>query len=179
MKAIFLDIEGVIVSHRSILVQTSQEHGEMYTSSSPGWHRFVDSVAMRLVIDLAMRSDSKIVLTSTLRDEPNIVAALEGMCMRYASHKSKDEDGTDLIAGVTGHGSCREQEIAGYVHNHDVSQYVVLDDRRLSCPNFVWVDPREGLTYANFQQCKPFLAPPDDGNIEARNEFLRPELIFL
>ena len=49
--------------------------------------------------------------------------------------------------------------------------FVVIDDRRLTTSNFVQTDPREGFSYANYQECRTLLA--DDG------VQLKPDLIFL
>jgi len=95
-KAIFLDLEGIIVTHRSILAQTAPHLGERYSGKAVGWARFVDDLSMRLVIRLAVLSHSKIVITSTLRSNPSILGILEMMCMRWAKFYQKDNGGEDL-----------------------------------------------------------------------------------
>lgn len=182
-KAIFLDLEGPIVSHRSVLAQFSHSQGEHYNGASAGsFQRFADTTSMRLVINLAVRTGAKIVVTSTLRCYPDIIEMLRLMCIRWAKFYTSDPAaqmaGADLIHGITDNTGMREDEIKSYVEKFQVQQWVAIDDRKLKLRNFVQVDPSEGFSYRNFQKCKPFLV--NDTDTEAmRTEVLRPEPIFL
>ena len=167
MKIIFLDLEGVVVSHKTILLNTG--HDQSYMSYDANWARFVDKLAIQLIFRLADEFDANIVLTSTLRSDPKIIGAINRLWLEWY------ED-ADLIYGVTGRSSSREQEIADFVmelgkRDSMVTKFVVIDDRRLTTSNFVQTDPREGFSYANYQECRTLLA--DDG------VQLKPDLIFL
>lgn len=169
MKIIFLDIEGVIVSHRSIVLNTNIEKKEFYDSRSNGWHRFVDPLSIGLVFKLAEDFGAKIVLTSTLRTDPKIVSALDHMWLK------RNED-ADHIYGHTGHSGSREDEIMDSINNLAksgviVSHKVVIDDRMLDISDFVRTDPHEGFTYANYVECRRHLTD--------NPATLKPELIFL
>ena len=167
MKIIFLDLEGVVVSHKTILLNTG--HDQSYMSHDANWARFVDKLAIQLIFRLADEFDANIVLTSTLRSNPKIIEAVNRLWTEWYAD-------ADLIYGVTGRSSSREQEIADYLiaqrkTDDPVDYFVVIDDRRLTTSNFVQTDPREGFSYANYQECRTLLA--DDG------VQLKPDLIFL
>lgn len=151
-KVIFLDIEGVVVTHRSILFQHCPEKGEHYRGGKPGWHRFIDDIAMALVYKLAVDYDAQIVLTSTLKGHPNTYA---GLCCAVPIWL---EDPTMYLAEeYTEHMSSREDEIRAFIKKHNVEKHVVFDDRDLLIPNFIQCDPCEGITYANYHSAKFFL----------------------
>lgn len=165
-KVIFLDIEGVVVTHRSILVQHCVERGETYHGGRSGWHRFIDPIAIGLIYKLAKDYRAQIVLTSTLR---GLSHTYSGLCA-VAPHWL--EDATELLSFEhTRHASSREEEIEDFIRLHNVNKYVVIDDRRLHSSSFVWCNPRDGFTYDNYHQSRVFLAD-EPGHVA-------PELIFL
>lgn len=169
--AIFLDLEGPMVSHRSIINQNAPHLGELYGGRSQGWHRFVDPVALGLVARLAVDFAARIVVTSTLRRDHHVMASLYSMLYSRSRYSSQN-GGLDLLHGVTeDFGGQREREVQQYITDHEVQRWVAIDDRTLQLTNFVQVDSRDGFTYANYQDCKPFLARP--------GEEVKPEAIFI
>jgi HAD domain in Swiss Army Knife RNA repair proteins len=152
-KVIFLDIEGVIVTHRSILVQHSPKHGETYHGGELGWHRFIDKTAMGLVYLLARDFKAQIVLTSTLRDKPETHTGLCAVKPHWL------DDPYDLLSQeVTTHLRTREDEIKKFIALHKVEKFVVIDDRKLTIDKFVWCNAYDGFSYDCYQQSKMFLA---------------------
>jgi len=151
---IFLDIEGVVVTHETIIVNTDLSNGKLYKGNSPFMHRYVDKIAIGLVYKLAVDFKAKIVLTSTLRHLPYT----HGCLWACAPTWCKDGAPNLLITETTLRLSKREEEIAEFVARHQVERYVVLDDKYLVCPNFVSVDPTTGFGYREYQEAKRFLA---------------------
>lgn len=152
-KVIFLDIEGVIVTHRSIITQFSKEKGEYYHGGRPGWHRFIDRCAMALVFHMAKEHGARICLSSTLRNDPGVVSAICCIC----PHWLDEEDALDMFTEPTAHGSSREEEIKSFIKAHDVEQWVAIDDRDLNLHNFVQTRPADGFSMQNFYDAQLFL----------------------
>ena len=165
-KVIFLDIEGVIVTHRSIIVQHDDASGERYHGGRAGWHRFIDNIAMGLVYKLAHDFNARIVLTSTLRGMFETIPGLWAV----APHWCKDP--TEYVATAhTEFLDTREAGITKFVKDFGVRKYVVFDDTHLTCPNFIRCKPSNGIDYSVYQDAKPFLAEDE--------ETLQYEAIFL
>jgi hypothetical protein len=162
-KAIFLDIEGVIVSHRTIIAHSDLINGVHYSGGNAGWLQFVDTVAMALVFRLAKSFGAYIVLTSTLRYKPNVIEDLITLRPCYVSENEAREM---FSLGVTGRTSSmrndREGEILTFVEQHKLLRYVVIDDRNLDMGNFVNCNSASGITYNNYQDAKEFLVNDDE-----------------
>jgi HAD domain in Swiss Army Knife RNA repair proteins len=152
-KTIFLDIEGVVVTHRSILVQPSPKRSETYHEDRTGWHRFIDKTAMGLVYLLARDFGAQIVLTSILRGKTDTYSGLCEVAPPWV------EDATAFVANEhTDKLGSREDGINLFIRENKVDKYVVIDDRNLKIKNFVWCNPRDGFSYDNYQQSRLFLA---------------------
>ena len=157
-KAIFLDIEGVVVSHRTIIAYSDLPNDVHYSGGNEGWLQFVDPVAMALVFRLAKTFGAYLVLTSTLRFKPNVVTDLIKLRPCYVS----EEEAVEMFSlGVTGRTAStrndREGEILDFVENNRLLRYVVIDDRNLDMGNFVNCNSASGITYNNYQDAKEFL----------------------
>lgn len=165
-KVIFLDIEGVVVTHRSIVRQHCPTKGEFYRGGYNGWHRFIDREGMAMVYKLAVDYDAQIVLTSTLRNAPETYSGLCAVTPIWL------EDPTEYLSSeVTVQGKTREGEIRSFIVEHKVEKYVVLDDRDLKTGAFLQCNPEDGVTFDIYCKAKRFLADDPDS--------IRDESIFL
>lgn len=148
MHVIFLDLEGPIVTHRSILTGPADI---AYQGGKPGWTHFIDSISLKLVKRLSDKYQAKIVLTSYLRRFDNVKDDLIGVDpygMNFAEDWRTDNVGN------------REDEILRYVSKHNVEKYVAIDDMKLDIKNSVRVDPREGVTFRAYSSCQKYLGDP-------------------
>jgi hypothetical protein len=155
-KVIFLDIEGVIVTHKSILYNHTPDR-PYRGARTPVWNSYIDQLCLGLVYKLAMDFAAQIVVTSTLRNDKYCHTGLLASSPPWLG----DNAGDYLSTQVTEHRGSREEEIALFVEKFKVTQYVVFDDRDLECPNFIRVDQYDGLSLHNYNKAKQFLA--DEG----------------
>lgn len=139
MKALFLDIDGVLNSSRSCVANRG------YPMELDGYHRAMfDEVAIGLVRGLCKHAGISIVVSSAWRKTHHwkeIGAAL----------MLPTVDATPSLLG------CRGNEIATWLHGHpEVTQYAILDDDDDMLPEqrpfFVKTDGDEGLSFANFRK---------------------------
>lgn len=144
MKIIFLDIDGVLNSHRTLVAFNGFPHGV------DGYHRGqFDEVAIGLVRHLCKISDAVIVLSSSWRiihDYRDIGKALELPII----------DQTPSLA------ECRGAEIAMWLgERNDIETYVILDDDSDmldgQLPRFVQTSHFNGLSWENAQQAAEIL----------------------
>lgn len=167
-RVIFLDIEGVVVTHRSVIVainnskitypnDTSMQHYTGATNSE--WHRFIDKDALGLVFYLAKEMECQIVLTSTLRFQEHVHYGLLKAAPDFAKGGVNGEAADHYLSFcVTERLQSREDEIRKFIKDHGVEDYVVLDDRRLQIDNFVEVNPLEGFSVADCRDAKLMLS---------------------
>lgn len=153
-KVIFLDIEGVIVTHCSIIVNHCPEKQQTYHGGRAFWWHFIDKNAMGLVYMLAREYGAKIVLTSTLRGMSHTLVGLEAVAPIWAA----DDPYEYLSTEHTKFLNSREREIAEFVARNKVRKYVVFDDNPLACPNFILTNAWNGLSYEEYQEAKVCLA---------------------
>ena len=173
-KVIFLDIEGVVVTHKSILFNHTPDN-PYRGARVPMWHHYIDKLCMGLVYLLAKDYAAKIVLTSTLRSDKYVHTGLLAVAPPWLnSLLAVDPEvcALDLLStAVTEHRSSREEEIAKFVEDFAVKQYVVFDDRALKCPNFIQVDQYDGIRMRDFKKAK-YLLVSEGQEIEHEGIFL-------
>jgi hypothetical protein len=152
-KVIFLDIEGVIVTHRTILDKTT-DHLH-YHGGRMNWEQFIDTGAMSLIWRIAVKHNAVIVLTSTIRFEKLTISGL----------LSSKPDWLDLHTAisylsteVTEKYGTREEQIRAFVQAHGTKKFVVIDDRELEIENFIGVNPRDGFSMANYYEAQHHIA---------------------
>lgn len=150
MKAIFLDIDGVLNDH------TQQDNG--YCTIKP-------ECAVRFNRILRAAPDSRIVISSAWR-----YLILNGGMTRYGFESLLLTHGVDCFNKVAGHTRAdanggepfeRVAEILEYVDENDVELFVVLDDLDLPLPESVFVrtDGNVGLTDADAERAIAILTP--------------------
>ena len=134
---IFLDFDGVLVTHRTIVA-----NGGVPRATGGLNKRFFDETAIKLISGIARVCKGGIVLTSTWR-----------------GHKPHVEIAKDLglpIIGITPYinenTTPRGIEIQAWLDSHsEVSNYVIIDDEDDMLlghrPRFVKVDEHEGVTW--------------------------------
>jgi hypothetical protein len=167
-SVIFLDIEGVIVTHKTIILNTDLASGFRYHGGRLHWEKFIDKTALGLVGKLAMDYDATIVVSSTLRGMPHTTAgllfALEAQFPSSGAESYLSKEHTEFLGS-------REKDIMAFVEKHSVERYVILDDADFEHPHLVHVNPLDGLSYDNYQAARHFLVkPPAEVN---------PDIIFL
>ena len=169
-RVIFLDIEGVVVTHRSLIVAINNARAkhngdatdtsmQNYTGATNAyWHRFIDKDALGLVFFLAKEMECQIVLTSTLRFQEHVHFGLLAAAPEFAKGPNGDEADQYLSFSVTERLNRREDEIRHFIADHGVEDYVVLDDRDLQIDNFIRVSPFEGFSVSDCSDAKFHLA---------------------
>lgn len=158
-KVIFLDIEGVIVTHRSIIVNHDLKSNSTYRGGRPGWDKFIDKLALGLVVTLAKEYGAKIVVTSTLRGMPGTLPGLRLAAPHWCTPTDLEdflcEEHIEFL-------DTKEEGIAAFVAKHDVLSYVVFDDCIVKCSNFIRVNGHDGLTWEDYQVAKEYLTSKGD-----------------
>ena len=153
MKAIFLDIDGVL--------NTSS-----FDFSLPG-HPLSPSAIERINM-LAARTGAAVVLTTSWREmfpwpECANILREHGMTADVVGETRVLANSTDSLGPV------RRREIEDYVQRESISQYVVIDDQLVypdGHPKFVRTDEAEGFTQAELERAIAILG---DGEAETRD----------
>jgi hypothetical protein len=162
-KAIFLDIEGVVVTHRSVLfshTKTDHYHG----ARNREWYKFIDPLAMGLIYRLARDYGAQIVLTSTLRNDEFVMEGLHKVAPPWLPEGTADQF---FAAEVTSKLDSREAEIQAYIKKHGVERYVVFDDRELSMgDHFIQINQYDGITMQDFNDGKILLLNEGEQSIQ-------------
>ncbi len=167
-SVIFLDIEGVIVTNKTIILNTDLESGLHYHGGRRHWEKFIDKTALGLVGKLAMDNEAKIVISSTLRGMSHtwsgLYTTLEKLFPDSDTESYLAHEHTEFLGS-------REKDIMAFVRRHSVERYVIFDDADFEHPHLVHVNPLDGLSYDNYQAARHFLVkPPAEVN---------PDVIFL
>ena len=143
MSVVYLDLEGVVVSHRSILAASNIQRYSAICAAT--FMVGVDQTSLNLIAFMAKKHNSKICITSTLRDYDYLKPTLEAAF--------KDAGFIDMLHGdwrTCHEEDTREKQIQSHIRRNAVDRYIVLDDRKLEIKNFVRVDPTEGFTFRNY-----------------------------
>jgi hypothetical protein len=135
VKVLFLDIDGVLNSHR-----TAVAFGAFPYCAVKHRDRF-DEVAIRLISGLCKRADVSVVLSSSWRADRNWSRIGPALGLPIV-------DRTPSLAGPRG------EEIAAWLAEHpEVENYAIVDDDNDMLPEqvdrFVRTNHFDGLTWAN------------------------------
>lgn len=152
-KVVFLDLEGVVVTHKSILYNHTPDN-PYRGARVPNWNQYIDRCCLGLVYRLAMEFAAQIVLTSTMRNDKYVHTGLLALPPVWMS---MDNTLDYMSSAVTEHRGSREEEIQKFVEDFEVKKFVVFDDRELKIKNFVLVNPHDGISMRNFNKAKEFL----------------------
>lgn len=133
MKVLFLDVDGVLNSHRSAVAFG----GMPWAHQLPDVSRF-DHVAVNLIRGIAEASGALIVLSSSWRTCSNWRELGPALGLEIA-------DKTPSLLGPRG------KEIAAWLDDKEVERYAIVDDDADMLPEqmpfFVKTTMREGLTF--------------------------------
>lgn len=139
MKVLFLDIDGVLNTHKSI--------GRFGID-------FIDNVLVALVARIVRETDCKIVLSSTWRiDEKDRMIATRELaeqgltihdCTPVHPHRTPEDDNWDSWTGWVK----RHEEIQDWLDQNPVERFAILDDDPEACieGHFFRTDENRGLT---------------------------------
>lgn len=134
MKALFLDIDGVLNSEEWARSDRTRNLVDL------------DEVALKRLQNIIATTGAKIVLSSTWRLVPELVQLLR-------------KRGLDIFDLTPRHGAfgTRNLEIAAWLEAHDVESFAIVDDDEDAgygslAPHFVQTDFKVGLTTENANQ---------------------------
>ena len=152
MKVIFLDLDGVLNSDRTIYALPMQKipgaaYAESFLKSK------CDPIAVAILNRIIRDTGAKIVISSSNR----IILGFDG-CQRVLSEMGVIGD----VIGVTDRLlACRGAEIQKWLDENEVEEYVIVDD---SCDmlesqmkNFVRVTGQVGLSFSDAVEIKKIL----------------------
>lgn len=148
-RVLFLDIDGVLNSHRTVLAFNGFPHG------FDGYHRErFDWVAVALIRKLCEETGASIVLSSSWRIIHSVKECANGLDLPIF-------DRTPSLAG------CRGTEIHAWLSEHpEITHYAIVDDNSDMLPDqkthFVQTDEREGLSMTNWADLKRILGVQTD-----------------
>lgn len=163
MKIIFLDVDGVINSVRSMLALRRKDDGYR--------HHFIDPIAVALINRLTDVTGANLVISSTHRKHiPDPLGT--GRCL-VAMQKYFDNFGiTGKVIGYTpcdprGHrGNEIREWLAENTDRLKISEYVIIDDdsdmtEAQKLHHFVKVDNYEGFGYHGYKEALRILGCED------------------
>jgi len=162
MRVIFLDLDGVINSDRSILV--CGERLEKFKGTDvPYYEKFLisnaDPIAVEMINLLAKMTDAKIVLSSSHRKHFDSIKDFEQRLEKTKEYFSKiGLDCERLIGWTPSMWGIRGAEIQSWLDKHtDVTHYVIIDDSsdmmEEQMENFVLVSGGDGFSAQNYRDC--------------------------
>lgn len=148
MKAIFLDVDGVLNNEEHLLQLIDMLGEEQYMQLLRDIQELpFNYQSCMLLHGLINKTGAEIILSSTWRLSPKHIEALE----KYTGLKIKDK--TPNLQTIRG------KEIQKYLDEHkEITHYVIIDDDSDMLPeqksHFVKVDAKKGLTMRNIIECE-------------------------
>jgi hypothetical protein len=170
MKVIFLDIDGVLNSGRSVIAfaykakeETNEPYGVRFAKAT------VDPVSVGLLNRVLRDFDAKIVLSSTHRshfDEPNKLQKIQ----EYLT--SLGVEGDRCIGFTPSLHTIRGIEIQAWINNnprHQIKNMIILDDSSDFLPSqkefHVHCEGGNGISEENYHQMTRLFGREDSGLI--------------
>lgn len=167
MKVIFLDIDGVLNSDRSIFILKMREFPAKPHFNSVMTNRYnylmskVDPVAVQVLNRIVEDTNAKIVVSSANRiplGKDGVIEALHDMGVV-----------ADIIDVTRITGGNRGMQIQDWLDRYDVESYVILDDSAdmlsTQLANFIRVNPEMGLSWNDYLKSKKILGCADESLI--------------
>lgn len=151
MKAIFLDVDGVLNNEKHI-VALYDLLGDKLAHRLRNWYgqTILDYKCCELIKKLIKATNAKVVLSSTWRLGTKDCGIVE------------DELEQELY-GITPYlGKIRGEEISLYLKEHpEIKNYVIIDDDKdmlkEQLPHFCFVDRKVGFVEKNYKECLEIL----------------------
>lgn len=156
MKAIFLDIDGVIATPTSVRLN--------YLLGRGPTNQWYDSVSLSYLGRLAQETKATVVLTSTWREDlthPNPLskAIMDNLFAQLAAAGAPVCDATPKLVGHD-----RSAEIGAWLDEHPCEAYVILDDLacfeerpEVSAGHLVLIEESDGIRYQHFYRALALL----------------------
>lgn len=157
MKAIFLDIDGVIATPTSVRLN--------YLLGRNPTNQWYDLVALTYLGRLVRETGAVVVLTSTWREDlahpnPLSTAIMDNLFAQLQDAGAPVADVTPKLVGAD-----RSAEIGAWLDQHPCSSYVILDDlarfddRPEVCDgHLVLIQESDGIRYQHFYQALNLLS---------------------
>lgn len=151
MKAIFLDIDGVLNNTKHLVELVDLIGRNQYIILIKQIHNIpFDYRSCKMLQELIKETGAEIILSSTWRMNKEQIAIIE----EYAEIKIKD-----ITPKLNGN---RGEEIKQYLNNHPkIIEYVILDDDtdmlKEQMGHFVKVNNMTGFTITEYIQCRNIL----------------------
>ena len=151
MKAIFLDIDGVLNNSKHLTELMNLLGRKQYFSIINQIHETpFDYRSCTLLQELIKETGAEIILSSTWRLNNNSIEIIE----QYAGIPIRDT--TPVLDTIRG------EEIKQYLDNHsEITQYVILDDEFVDDPRFVSCNANYGF---GLDECQKALIILSDSN---------------
>ncbi len=173
-KILFLDIDGVLNSKRTVLAYNRIIHSNLIKTRFLAPETIVDPLFDPIAVKLLAMAQRDIgffiVISSTWRHHLSI----DDFNKIFAFY---DWDTTGIIAGMTGFGGrIRGDQIKKWLDDNGNPDFVILDDSTDMTPdqlinNFVQVDPINGLSVENVDQIYKLFK---QGAINTRTQIIFP-----
>lgn len=168
MKVIFLDIDGVLNSDRSIFILKMKEFPAKAHFTSVMQNRYnylmskVDPIAVQVLNRIVEDTSAKIVVSSANRiplGKDGVIETLYDMGVE-----------ADIIdVTLSTRSGNRGSQIQEWLDRHEVESYVILDDSSdmlaTQLMNFVRVNPEIGLSWNDLNKAKRILGVEDESLI--------------
>ena len=156
MKAIFLDIDGVIATPTSVRLN--------YLLGRGPDRQWYDGIALSYVSRLVQETGAKVVLTSTWRtdlesDNPFLKAIMDNLLVQLEEVGAPVFDATPRIYETD-----RSGEVAAWLDAHPCTSYVIFDD--LACfhdradvtdGHLVLIEESDGIRWQHYLQAREIL----------------------
>jgi hypothetical protein len=141
-KVLFLDIDGVLNSERTVEATGGYPH-----SFDPVAQERFDPIAIKLIQRLLRLTKSVVVLSSSWRNMFTIEEVAEGL-------------GVPILDRTPNFGKVRGDEVQKwlslYTEKYNVTKYAIVDDNSdfhsFQAPYFVKTDPYNGLLFADYDR---------------------------
>ena len=145
-RAVFLDLEGPIVTRRSVIAGASILKKPYEGDATWQWIEYADKTALLMMARLCEHFKADLVITSMLRSNDRVLSQIYAFLM---------ENNADVDCGFskTPHLGKREDEISAYVKERKIDNFVVVDDKQLRIQNFILVSPIDGITLHDYERC--------------------------
>lgn len=156
MKAIFLDIDGVVATPTSVRLNFLLGRGPA--------NQWYDTVSLTYLGRLVAKTGAVVVLTSTWRedlehDNPLSKAIMDNLFVQLREAGAPVFDTTPVL-----HGHDRSAEVSAWLDEHPCGTYVIFDDlaRFEECPeacegHLVLIEESDGIRYPHYYRALEML----------------------
>lgn len=149
MNTIFLDIDGVLNSHRSIIAKIKPLEG--YISYTERHHTEIDPIAVGLLRVLTSSAKAEIVISSSWRILYREIQFYKELFSKFGWHNAPVVGFTPRVDS-----GFRGQEVQQYIDTNDffTGPYIIFDDDRdfFEHQPLIHVDGKNGLSFENYEE---------------------------